>query len=347
MVSYVSYQNDVDSTGITIDLSLTDGEQDTVGAGIDIFKSIEGAVGSKYDDTITGDEQDNMLIGGEGDDIIYGMAGDDLLSGDAGDDKVFGGAGNDTIEGGLGDDILNAGAGSDTVSYIYPGAPVTVNLSISGEQDTIGAGKDTLIDFENVIGSKGDDVLTGNDQDNILTGGEGDDTVFGGEGDDILAGEAGNDILYGGDGSDVLSGGSGDDFIDGFEPRGSPDEDDDTDTVSYAEAESGVVIDLSISGTPQDTESAGIDIIQNVEGVIGSDYGDVITGNTDDNILMGQAGDDIIQGGQGDDIISGGDGTDFVSYSLSDTPVFVDLSIKWEQETGDSTGWTKYQVSKE
>ncbi|MBT7082342.1 MAG: hypothetical protein HN929_12930, partial [Chloroflexi bacterium] len=349
MVSYVSYVNTVDDTGISIDLSLVDGEQDTVGAGIDILKGIEGAVGSIYDDTIVGDEQDNMLIGGEGEDIIYGMAGDDLLSGDAGNDSLFGGAGNDTIEGGTGDDIMNAGAGNDTASYIYPGTAVYVDLTRTDSQDTRtqevidqgldGAGSDTLLSFENVIGSKGDDTLLGNDEDNILTGGGGSDTIHGRDGDDILSGETGDDTLYGGDGGDILSGGQGDDVIDGYIMGGDSADDDGIDTVSYVEAESGVVINLSMSGTPQDTQALGIDTLNNVEGVMGSEYDDILTGNADNNILLGQSGNDIIQGGEGDDIMFGGEGFDFVSYLLSITPVFVDLSISWEQETGDSTGW--------
>lgn len=348
MVSYVTYDS-VDSKGIKIDLSLADGEQDTDGAGIDILKSIEGVVGSKHDDTIFGDENDNMLIGGEGEDVIYGMVGDDFITGDAGNDSLFGGAGDDTIEGGIGDDLMNAGAGNDTASYIYPGTAVYIDLSRTDPQDTRtpeviadgldGAGTDTLISFENVIGSKGDDTLLGNDEDNILTGGGGSDTIHGRDGDDILTGETDDDILYGGEGDDILSGGQGDDIIDGYIMGGDSADDDGIDTATYVEAESGVVVNLTMSGTPQDTQGLGIDTLNNVEGVMGSDYDDILTGNADNNILLGQSGDDIIQGGQGDDIMFGGEGFDFVSYSLSTTPVFVNLNIGWEQETGDSTGW--------
>ena len=261
LVSYVTYENTVDDTGVTIDLSLADGEQDTAGAGTDIFKSIEGAVGSDYDDTLTGDEQDNLLIGGAGADLIYGMAGDDLISGDAGNDRLFGGAGDDTIEGGIGDDIMNAGTGSDTVSYIYPGKAVVVDLTQTESQDTVGDGNDTLVSFENIIGSKGDDVLVGNEEANIITAGEGDDVIHGGDGDDTLSGEAGDDTVYGGDGDDVLSGGAGDDALDGYIQGGSSADDDDMDIVSYAEAESGVTVDLGISGAAQDTGTLGLDTL--------------------------------------------------------------------------------------
>ena len=339
MVSYVHYENLVDSTGVTIDLNLDDGDQNTVGEGIDILKEIEGAVGSDHDDTITGDEQDNMLIGGGGNDVIYGMAGADFLSGDGGDDSLFGGAEDDMIEGGLGDDLMNGGAGNDTVSYIYPAKAVTVDLSITSKQDTVGAGVDTLTGFENILGSIENDTLIGNDEDNVLTGSAGDDVLRGMGGKDTLLGEEGNDKLFGGESADILSGSLGDDLLDGYTEGGDPADDIDIDSVSYVEAEGGVVIDLRISGVAQDTISAGKDTLQNVEGVMGSEYDDILTGSADDNIILGQGGDDILEGGQGDDVIFGGEGFDFISYSLSTTRVFVDLGISWDQETGDSTGW--------
>lgn len=59
--------------------------------------SIEGVIGSIYDDTLTGDAQANILYGGAGNDTIEGGAGNDTLSGDAGNDTLRGGAGNDTF----------------------------------------------------------------------------------------------------------------------------------------------------------------------------------------------------------------------------------------------------------
>lgn len=52
----------------------------------------------------------------------------------------------------------------------------------------------------------------------------------------------------------------------------------------------------------------------NVEHLVGSDYGDTITGNTLDNILMGLAGNDSLGGGPGYDIIDGGPGRDVAVY---------------------------------
>jgi Ca2+-binding RTX toxin-like protein len=67
--------------------------------------------------------------------------------------------------------------------------------------------------FENVIGSRFKDNITGNAANNLLRGGEGDDKLVGGPGNDILLGEAGNDDLVGSDGRDILIGGTGADRI--------------------------------------------------------------------------------------------------------------------------------------
>ncbi|MDD5049138.1 MAG: hypothetical protein PHH09_09440, partial [Methanoregulaceae archaeon] len=116
------------------------------------------------------------------------------------------------------------------------------------------------------------------------------------------------------------------------------DGDDGLGVASYAEAENGVAVDLTEAGA-QETVGAGLDLLVGIEGLVGSEYDDILTGDADANILLGQAGDDIIEGGMGDDIIFGGEGFDYASYASATTPVFVDLNITWEQETGDSTGW--------
>ena len=44
--------------------------------------------------------------------------------------------------------------------------------------------------IENLLGSGGDDVLTGNNLDNVIVGGRGNDTILGLGGDDLLFGES-------------------------------------------------------------------------------------------------------------------------------------------------------------
>lgn len=86
-------------------------------------------------------------------------------------------------------------------------------LSGTGRSDILSGldGKDTL------VGRNGADFLFGGDGNDILKGQAGDDTLYGGNGADRLLGGAGADIMYGGAGKDRLVGGNGDDILYGGE----------------------------------------------------------------------------------------------------------------------------------
>ena len=63
---------------------------------------------------------------------------------------------------------------------------MTIDLGNTGTQNTKGAGRDTLSEFENLTGSLHNDVLTGSSSENVLTGFGGDDRfVMSGVGDVI------------------------------------------------------------------------------------------------------------------------------------------------------------------
>ncbi|MEO6600995.1 MAG: calcium-binding protein [Polyangiaceae bacterium] len=143
------------------------GELDNVKA------DVENVLGTDQIDNITGNALANT---------ITGNLGADVLSGGAGDDTFFEGAvtsGADTISG---------GTGVDTVDYSGRGTFVTVVLdgtTVSGqasEGDLLGT------DMENIIGTSGNDFLTGNASANELVGGTGNDTLMGLAGDDTLEG---------------------------------------------------------------------------------------------------------------------------------------------------------------
>ena len=131
----------------------------------------------------TGNELNNHLIGNSSANVLIGLAGNDIISGNGG---------NDVIEGGEGDDTVSGGAGVDTASYAGAASAVTLNLSLAGAQNTIGAGSDHLFSIENLIGSAFNDTLTGNGANNVLTGIGGNDTLAGGAGGDIFLDTAGN-----------------------------------------------------------------------------------------------------------------------------------------------------------
>ncbi|QKZ06230.1 retention module-containing protein [Pseudomonas eucalypticola] len=137
-----------------------------------------------------------------------------------------------------------------------------------------------------------------------LTGTAGDDILISNDSGSTLLGLAGNDFMIGGKGNDTFDGGAG------------------VNTVSYHAAKGPVTVDLSIT-TAQDTVSAGQDTLNNIQNLIGSDYGDHLTGNAQANVITGGVGNDVINGGGGNDTLigglgdntlTGGDGADTFKY---------------------------------
>ncbi len=86
-------------------------------------------------------------------------------------ENLTGSAFDDTLSGDAGDNVLDGGDGTDTVSYAGAAAGVTVSLAVQdgNAQNTMGAGSDTLANFENLTGSTHDDTLTGDDNNNVIT----------------------------------------------------------------------------------------------------------------------------------------------------------------------------------
>ena len=246
---------------------------------------------SSKDKTINGTAGDDLLIGGSDDETINGRDGDDIING---------GAGNDTLNGGAGDDNLDGGAGNDTASYAGATAAVTVNLSISEAQDTMGAGTDTLSNIENLTGSDFDDTLIGNDNSNTLRGAAGNDILQGGDGGDNLYGDAGDDRLLGGTGEDTLNGGDDHDLLVGYEAN-----------------------DTLFGGDGND-ELIGLDGNDNLDGgdgfdfVVGDDGNDTLKGGDGDDFIVGGLDDDTLEGGNGNDFLIGDEGVDVLTGGAGD-----------------------------
>ncbi|MGC4095943.1 MAG: calcium-binding protein [Nitrospira sp.] len=313
------------TAGVTVNLNLA-GAQNTVGAGTDTLTSIENLIGTNFNDALAGNGATNVLTG---------LSGNDIMAGAAGNDQLSGGDGNDLLNGGVGNDLLDGGAGTDTADYgtftiggqAVSGATtgVTVNLNLTGAQNTVGAGTDTLVSIENLTGSIFNDALAGNGVANVVTGREGNDILAGAAGNDTLTGDTGNDLLNGGVGNDVLNGGIGTDTADyGTYTIGGQ-------AVSGATA--GVTVNLNVPGA-QNTGGAGSDTLVGIENLTGSDFNDTLTGNSANNVLTGRAGDDIFNGGlgndllqgdSGNDLLDGGDGIDTASYATATVGVTVEL----------------------
>lgn len=153
--------------------------------GTDTLINIVGAVGTSHNDHLAGDDQDNRLEGGAGDDRLEGRGGDDVLAGGDGADSLIGGSGRDLAD-------------------YSGGGPVRVDLTQGTAIDENGD-TDTLNGIEDVLGSLGADVLTGDESDNRLEGSVGADTLRGNAGDDTFVF---NDRLDFGDTIEDFSSGS-------------------------------------------------------------------------------------------------------------------------------------------
>ena len=243
--------------------------------------------------------------------IINGTAGDDTLEGTSSSDQIHGFAGDDVLDGGSGNDTLDGGDGIDTASYASAARAVVVSLALEGTaQQTIGDGKDTLISIENLIGSAFNDTLSAGAAAAWIQGG------------------AGDDLLSGGPGNDTLDGGSG------------------FDAASYANAASGVTVNLNQQGVAQATGGAGHDILISIEAVKGSNFNDVLTADNNGDRLSGGGGNDSIFGGGGDDSLDGGTGVNLVSYASATAAVTVSLAIHTAQNTVGAGNDTLVNFSK-
>jgi len=267
---------DLSDAAAALAVTLVQSETDTVldlskaGLGVDTYQSAEGLIGSGFADTLTGSASGDVLHGGGGGDSLIGGAGDDTLRG---------GVGNDTLKGDAGIDVLDLGGGTSGIALTFPAGP-------SGMVDltAIGLGVDSYNALEGVLGTSLGDTLTGADGDNLLGGAAGDDSLAGAGGNDTLVGATGNDSLDGGTGIDVLD-------------------------LSGATAGLSLTLVQSASNTSLDLTAVGLgkDVYKNMEGIVGSQFDDTLTGTAGDDFLKGLAGIDYLYGGNGNDTLDGAD----------------------------------------
>ena len=192
-------------SGVYVDLRFS-GRVGGGGLGRDSFISIEGVVGSVFDD---------RLVGTGGNNAIEGRAGNDVLKGKGGNDELFGGAGDDRMRAESGDDYLQGDDGSDIL------------IALAGDDTLFGDEGDDFLyggrDDDELSGGAGDDVLRGNLGVDQMFGDAGRDDLRGGGSNDTLDGGAGNDVLFGQNGADILNGGAGNDVMTGGSGGGTAD----------------------------------------------------------------------------------------------------------------------------
>ena len=305
--------------------------------------------------TATSDQIQNFenFYGGGGIDIITGDSGSNLLRGNGGNDQLFGGAGNDILGGGAGADLLDGGTGNDIASYLNATSAVIADL-LTPANNTNSAAGDTYVSIEGLRGSSGfNDQLFGDNNNNTLDGSGGADLLNGRGGFDYarytsaavgltvsllnpaantgdalgdtfvsiegLWGSNFNDILIGDSNNNNLDGSSGADVLDG---QGG------FDYARYTSSNFGLTV--SLADPSQNTGDAVGDTYTSIEGLIGSNFNDVLIGDGANNTLRGDGGADVLNGGAG---------FDAAEYSQSSSGLTVDLATP-ANNTGEATGDT-------
>lgn len=160
-----------------------------------------------------------------------------------------------------------------------------------------------------LIGTNGNDGLTGNSGISVLRGLGGNDTLNGGSGADTMIGGTGDDTYVVDNGGDIVdeTGGDGTDTVQS--------------SVSFSLSDAvhakGEIEKLTLTGSSA------------ING----------TGNALANVITGNSGKNILAGLGGADFLSGGTGTDTASYAASAEAVNVSM-ITWTVSGGDAAGDT-------
>jgi Ca2+-binding RTX toxin-like protein len=277
------------NTEYRLDLDLSAGTAITSGPDVYQISNIERITGTIFADRIKGDAGDNELRG-------------------LGDyDWFVATTGNDTINGGTGQDMISyvdwQNAAPNTGDPFNPGGSppasgtvtgVVVDLVNPANNTNLAAG-DSYVDVERITGSGRQDVFYG----------DGNSNDFRGLGDyDWFVGSAGGrERYFGGDGID---------------------------TVTYFLSTAGVAASLRngalVNGAETGRGTAGdaaLDLYFEIEGLVGTNFNDSLTGNAGRNNLSGLGGDDFLfgfggidnlKGGAGNDTIDGGGSSDYALF---------------------------------
>lgn len=260
---------------------------------------------SIYGDSITNVEN---VTGTSFADIIVGDAGNNIVRGLEGADQLYGSDGDDVLDGGLGADYLDGGAGIDTASYerAFQGVVISLADMVATNGD---AQDDTFVSIENLRGSQFADDLTGDSGSNVLAGLAG---------DDFFSMTAGSDLIDGGEGFDTLDASTADGPLTVYYDAG------------YYDPYYGY---YPGAGWVASTANYGTTTLNSIEGFIGGDYDDYLSGSDADETFRGGLSNDTLAGGNGSDtyIYQPGDGHDSISDTSdgANTIAFDDPDFGW------------------
>ena len=265
-----------DASGISVDLAESGGTAKGAGIGTDILNSIENILGGSGNDSIAGSAQDNVIIGGIGNDTLAGRGGNDTL--DGGDD----------------------GKGTDTVTYAAVSDALTVTLEGSGKAIVLGDGTDTLLNVDAIVGGAGDDRFVGMRDGYTLDAGAGNGDILDYSKENaalainVVSGVVTSDgatqhianfeTVLAGKGADTLYGLRNGMSIDGAAG---------TDEINFSSEFQSVTVDLSLASGLA-TDGLRTMTLAGIENVVGSDFGDVFSGDENPNTFDGGLGSDTV-----------------------------------------------------
>ena len=173
-------------TGVAADLT---GKSAAHGDAIgDTYSSIEGLIGSSYDDELTGDGKANTLRGLSGDDVLTGLGGKDLLIGNLGADTLIGGGGKDTLRGEKGNDTLTGGADFDKFIFgLGDGRDTITDFRVKGKAEKVDIREFDIDSFADLK-----DLMTSKNGNTFIDFGDGDRLIL----EDVLQGQlSANDFI--------------------------------------------------------------------------------------------------------------------------------------------------------
>ena len=227
---------------------------------------------------------------------------EDFFTTGAGNDIVFGRGGANHYLDGPGSDLYIGGHVSDNVEFTYDyvdysNSPHAIRALLTGGLGSFGSHVtfvgssevDTLVNFETIAGSNGDDIFR--IKSNFVN--------KQGDGQNWIQGEGGNDVIHG-NGQTVLFFNHATDGV----------------YVNF-----GLGVSRSLNGDPaEDLANVGVDSFSGVMGVEGSVFDDVLIGSDGPHA-------ELFIGGRGaDHIDGGGGGHDRASYSGAPFAFLIDLS---------------------
>jgi Ca2+-binding RTX toxin-like protein len=294
--------------------------------------------GTDGNDYLSGDDSANTFDGGAGNDTLQGGYGGDTYLFERGD-------GQDSIdESGYDVDTIRFGAGIGAADIVVSRSGTDLVFAVAGSDDRVTVRNWSYGDYYRIeqvafadgtvwdaaalkalasppiIGTDGDDYLSGDSEDNLLDGGAGNDVLQGSYGADTYVFERGDgqdsidengydlDTIRFGAGigaADIVVSRSGNDLV--FEVAGSEDK------VTVRNWRYGDYYRIEQVAFADGTvwDAAALRTLANVP-LIGTDGDDFLGGDSDDNLFDGGAGNDTLQGEYGADtyLFERGDGQD-------------------------------------